>query len=100
MSKENPAVPTHCEEQIISWGSVPQRMHCFNCKTDQVSTIRKKIGLTSWIITGITAYILLIFGLLPCVAFALLVLLIGAFKDVEHVCPNCGVINGVYKQIK
>ena len=88
-------VYTHTEPK--KWGEFPERIICTNCQKEVVTQINQKIGVGSWVAVGIVAWVLLAFGLLPCVPFALLALFLGFAKDKQHVCPNCNFINGAKK---
>ena len=94
-SYDTPVVYTNTEPK--KWSEFPERITCTNCRQEVVTEINQKIGLGSWVAVGIVAWVLLAFGLLPCIPFALLVLLMGFTKDKQHVCPNCGFINGEKK---
>ena len=74
-------------------------MICTNCKTQQTSVPVKKAGIMSWIVVGITAYILFSALLWPCIPCALFALKIDSLKDTEHTCPNCKFVNGVKKMV-
>ena len=77
------------------WGDQPTKMTCANCKTQQTSVTVKKAGIMSWIVVGITVYILFSLLLWPCIPCALFALKIDSFKNTEHTCPNCKHVNGI-----
>ncbi|KAI6645667.1 Lipopolysaccharide-induced tumor necrosis factor-alpha factor-like [Oopsacas minuta] len=79
------------------WGEISERIKCVNCQQEVLTRIESKVGLGSWVAVGIVAWILLAFGLIFCVPFALIALLLDFTKDKQHVCPNCGFVNGVKK---
>ncbi|KAI6645663.1 hypothetical protein LOD99_12926 [Oopsacas minuta] len=86
-------------------GPNPQTIRCFKCKTDQVTYTRKRLGsqnyLYCWIIAlviGIMS-VLLLFPVL-CLPLSLIPLCISGMMDVEHYCPRCDTINGVYTRRK
>ena len=83
----------------MAWGTQPTPMVCVNCNTQQTSVPTKKIGITSWIVVGVVAFILFDLLLWPCIPCAFFALLIDGLKDTQHVCPNCNHVNGVKKMV-
>eukprot|EP00800_Vazella_pourtalesii_P019959 TRINITY_DN6939_c0_g1_i6.p1 TRINITY_DN6939_c0_g1~~TRINITY_DN6939_c0_g1_i6.p1 ORF type:complete len:188 (-),score=36.07 TRINITY_DN6939_c0_g1_i6:18-581(-) len=84
-------------------GPSPQRIWCYRCKTEQVTYTRTRLGrqnyLFCWgaaIILGILS-VLLLFPVL-CLPLSLVPLCVSGLMDVEHYCPKCDTLNGVYRQ--
>eukprot|EP00800_Vazella_pourtalesii_P022834 TRINITY_DN904_c0_g1_i8.p1 TRINITY_DN904_c0_g1~~TRINITY_DN904_c0_g1_i8.p1 ORF type:complete len:164 (+),score=35.94 TRINITY_DN904_c0_g1_i8:36-527(+) len=87
-----------------SFGNTPQKVCCPNCKTEQVTVVRRKIGTMNWLVCGVIALVLCILGpelLIPfcLIPLAFIALCIPGLKDAEHVCPNCDYVNGTHKQL-
>ena len=101
LEKEPPpqydSTPQVVYQQPKRWGEISERIVCVNCQQEVVTRVETKIGVGSWVAVGIVAWVLLAFGLLPCVPFALFALLLGFAKDKKHVCPNCEFVNGEKK---
>ncbi|KAI6645665.1 Lipopolysaccharide-induced tumor necrosis factor-alpha factor-like [Oopsacas minuta] len=86
------------------FGNTSQRICCTNCKTEQATVIRRKVGTMNWLVCAIIALVLCILGpelLIPfcLIPLAFIALCIPGLKDVEHICPNCNHVNGVHKQL-
>eukprot|EP00800_Vazella_pourtalesii_P002431 TRINITY_DN12280_c0_g1_i2.p1 TRINITY_DN12280_c0_g1~~TRINITY_DN12280_c0_g1_i2.p1 ORF type:complete len:151 (+),score=22.56 TRINITY_DN12280_c0_g1_i2:65-517(+) len=82
-----------------AWGDSPTIMICTNCKTQQTSVTVKKAGIMSWIVVGITAYIMCAVMAWPCIPCAFFALMIDSLKDTKHICPHCNYENGVKKMV-
>ena len=93
----DPSVPLVCYQQPHKWGEFSERIKCVNCQQEVVTRVEDKIGLGSWVACGIVAWILLVFGLIPCLPLAFIALALGFAKDKRHVCPNCEFVNGEKK---
>lgn len=83
--------------QCDHFSSVPIQLRCSYCQTDVITTTTYKSGLLIW---GCIA-VLCLFGLfipfLWCIFW--IPLFISDLKDVEHSCPNCGRVCGIYKRL-
>ncbi|RWR99113.1 hypothetical protein B4U79_12956 [Dinothrombium tinctorium] len=77
----------------INLGPNPARLTCPNCHRDIITATNTTAGLLTWVLCGTLAFVGLFWG--PC----LLPFCIDSCKDVEHSCPNCGTVLGIYKRI-
>jgi rubredoxin len=69
----------------------PQPITCPNCKASAMSTVNFETGLATYLATAA--------GCVFCACFGLIACCIDDLKDVEHYCPNCGMLVGLKKLI-
>eukprot|EP00699_Malawimonas_sp_californiana_P000949 EC714628.1.p2 GENE.EC714628.1~~EC714628.1.p2 ORF type:complete len:143 (+),score=15.08 EC714628.1:59-487(+) len=86
------AVPATVLVQPVRYGPIPQPLICQYCHFDGVSQTRPKTGIMTWIAMGGLCLV----GCWPCVWIPLVV---DALKDVEHVCPQCAQVVGIYQRV-
>ena len=79
--------------QAVLYGDKPVQCTCPHCNAVIVSRIERKTGLLVWLIFGI----LLLFGCwLGC---CLIPFCVTDIKDVEHYCPQCGMLIGERRRL-
>lgn len=77
-------------ERIV-FGSIPVQTRCPNCHNDVTTVLAYDNGLLTWVAVGV----LFLLGFWLC---CWIPLLINGLKDVNHMCPNCNRVCGVYKR--
>ena len=93
-SRESPGNSTYVliPGNIAILGKESTKIRCAFCQTENFTRVEKKIS-KSGIIWGVSCLI--------CGSWllALLVLLLDAFRDFSHFCPNCNSNIGIYKPV-
>ncbi|KAI6645670.1 hypothetical protein LOD99_12933 [Oopsacas minuta] len=83
----------------VEWGKLPQEFICVNCKVAGISQTELKVGNLNWVMTAVCIICLCLCFCWICVPCGIGALFMDTFKDVNHICTNCGYINGTKKQM-
>ncbi|KAL1425161.1 hypothetical protein MTO96_019504, partial [Rhipicephalus appendiculatus] len=75
-----------------SWGPHPVSVSCPYCKTFVKTQVCPQPGLLTWLLS--TAM-----SMLCCIPCCFVPFCVFHCQDVEHFCPNCRRILGVYRRI-
>lgn len=75
-----------------SWGPHPVSVSCPYCKTFVTTQVCPQPGLLTWLMCSGMA-------MLGCILCCFLPFCVFECQDVEHFCPNCRRILGVYRRI-
>lgn len=66
-----------------SLGSAPMHMRCPHCNHDVMTHTKKQVGLCTYVMVGVCC--------LFCFPCFWVPLVVDAWKDTAHNCPNCNV---------
>lgn len=77
---------------LSSWGPQPVSVSCPYCKAFVITQVCPQPGLLTWLLCSGMAMI-------GCVFCCFLPFCVYECQDVEHFCPNCRRILGVYRRI-
>lgn len=95
-----PPPPPGMQPPVMRFGEVPVPMTCKFCAAQVITGTQYKNGLMTWIaVGGICLIGAMVAGLL-WLGCCLIPFCVNACKDVQHTCPNCNRVVGVYDRTK
>lgn len=75
----------------MQFGPYPQRVTCPRCNAEVMTETHSTPGLLTYVLNGVLFLVCCPCFLVPCC--------VRECKDIEHRCPNCQHMLGVYKRI-
>ncbi|TGZ62737.1 hypothetical protein CRM22_007263 [Opisthorchis felineus] len=90
---ETPRDLTTPDTCILQLSSIPTAVFCRHCFTEVVTKVKYQSGSLTWVMCATIACFC---GILGC---CLIPFFMKRYKNVLHICPQCGVALGTYKRI-